>query len=616
MTTQARVGSNANSETQSSTSLGTWMATIIASFVVKYVGDTSLYVPVVKLMEIFFLGEYLGIIGSFVSLNLIYGIIMLCVVGYYYKHFFHEGKGNVPNIIDRLFYNHIALVKTSHKKKVLWYFDANKQFIKTKYNMILSTPEMEFARLSADFEGSNSNNVLSDTIKPEYDKKIYFHDTKYNVRGYFVWRFDAFTHRKKYGGGTSKIDSHTIDHSFHVEHVTLFVSKFSQNNIKYYFDRISDEYTEHIDHETMEKLSYVYLNVEQKKWDNSIRFVINSQSVIYFDSTKNKNQSKIFDSYFHNDKKTLLRLIDSIKPENFNRSEKFQRVPQLGLILHGPPGTGKSDLVRRIGIHLKRHVVVLDILKIPKVKLIEVLRNPWDDNEELGTEKFIFYLDEFDAAIIELKRRETLQKKLEIDKRETYSCGPSDKLTEMLKKNKNDEIERRIMQYEEYITYSELLGILQGLIPLNQIIFIATTNNLDTIKELCSGKPKLFDTVKETKELSDIANCSGKPDSKRTKKNKNSNETHKVDNNGPYNLDNNSCALIRHGRLTPVLCDYFNGKSIKEICKYYFGKVPCIEDDATPGIINTQIMYWVENYYDEPNGYELFMKEIQKYMST
>lgn len=563
----------------------TWLATIVATFVVKYAGDNSLYVPVVKLVEIFFLGGYLNTIISLVSINILYLLIFLGAVGYAYKSNFYEKNKNNLNVFNRLFYNQISLSKNQHKKKILWYFDNHKKFVTTTFNLMISKPEFEFAELLAESENFCSMNVLSHDMKPEYGKKIYFKDSEHKVSGFFVWNFEGFAYTKKYGG-SNKTEPTTVERTCHIEHVTLFVSKFCKHDAKYYFDKITEEYTNYVEEETMKKLSYVYLDIDNNRnQDGQKRCRIDTQSVVYFDSTKNKNSANIFDSYFHNDKKQLMKLIDSIKPEYFNRSDKFQRVPQLGMILHGPPGTGKSDMVRRMGIYLKRHVVVLDMLKIPKSRLIALLRNPWDDNEDLTTEKFIFYLDEFDAMIVELKRRETLVKKLEMDKETTFSHGPSDKLMELLKKDKNAEIDDKVSEYANFITYSELLGILQGLIPLEQIIFVATTNNLDTIKELCSKNNNVGEEKKDS-----------------------------VVRKSMYAEENNDCALIRHGRLTPFLCDYFNGKTIKEICKFYFDKVPEISDDAKPNIINTQIMHWVENYYDEPDGYELFLQEITKHM--
>jgi len=353
----------------------------------------------------------------------------------------------------------------------------------------------------------------------------------------------------------------------------------------------------------------VYLNVTGK----DSRFDIRDQVITHFD-TKKGDSSKILDSYFHNEKEKLLKLLDPIRPEHKLKYDKFQKIKQVGIILEGPPGTGKSEFVRRISINLRRHVVVFNMLEVPKDRLIELLQHPWPRHGELTTEKFIFYLDEFDAMIVELKRRESLVNRLDMEKTRTYTQGSCDVLKETFKKDKDTTIDDTINGYANYITYSELLGILQGAIPLDNLIFIATTNNLDMIKQLCSNSNTNKIEYVSNVDVSnvDVSNVDVSNVGVSNVGTKNGNN---VDDINMYKKENNECALIRHGRLTPVLCDYFNGKTIKEICMYYFGKSPDIPDDAKPNIINTQIMHWVEIFYDDPNGYELFIQEIFKHMA-
>jgi len=71
-------------------------------------------------------------------------------------------------------------------------------------------------------------------------------------------------------------------------------------------------------------------------------------------------------------------------------------------------------------------------------------------------------------------------------------------------------------------------------------------------------------------------------------------------------------ALVRHGRLTPILFDNFNGEMLNEISLKYFNKSLNLEPTLKPNIINSLVMDIVMEYKHEPNGFELFSKKINE----
>ena len=639
------------------TATETWLATIAATFIVKYAGDTSLYVPVIKLVEIFLGSGYLNMIVPILSINIVNIVYLGLIIGViWYIYNFGSNKKLLLNMdtFYKYFYTKLSLSTDDGTMMFLWYFDAHKEYITTNYDEMDSRPEIEFANM---LEGGVCSNISKKTCtKPEYGKKIQYKDTTRNVSGFFVWHINDFSTKKT---DIKNKDLPTIfDKPYYIESVTLYISKFCNYNAKKYFDEIKNEYQQHIKNTYMKKLSYVYINVLPP--DHRENIYLRNHNVEYFDLVENTNSKNIFDSYFHNDKKHLIKLIDSMNSQNKARSDKFQKISHLGMILHGPPGTGKSELVRRMGIYLKRHIVVLDLLKIPKNKLIPTLQNPWCNVKELTTDKFIFYLDEFDAMIVELKRREVLINKMQENKNHSFNNDSISTLAQTFRSGDNRQVDHVIDQYSHYITYSDLLGILQGLIPLHGAIFVATTNNLDAIKTMCS-KSKSKQTIVEKAVVLPIEQTITPPIEQTITPPIEQTITPPieqtititppieqtitppieqtitppikqtitppivvdvqtiespvvVDEKDMYKKENNSCALIRHGRLSPFLCDYFNGQTIKEICMYFFGKSLNISDDLCPNIINTQIMHWADIYYDEPDGYEQFVEQIFKHM--
>eukprot|EP00299_Pterocystis_sp_00344_P011202 c5180_g1_i1.p1 GENE.c5180_g1_i1~~c5180_g1_i1.p1 ORF type:complete len:583 (+),score=136.36 c5180_g1_i1:54-1751(+) len=124
-------------------------------------------------------------------------------------------------------------------------------------------------------------------------------------------------------------------------------------------------------------------------------------------------EEKTFESLFIPQKQELLRLLDDFT----EKKGKFaiKGFPQkLGLLLHGPPGTGKTSLIKAIAQHTGRHLVSIPLKRIKtNEELMELMFSGQfavtgeDMPLRLPFKKIIFTLEDVDAASDIVRHRDT-----------------------------------------------------------------------------------------------------------------------------------------------------------------------------------------------------------------
>ncbi|KAL3657807.1 hypothetical protein V7S43_017188 [Phytophthora oleae] len=170
---------------------------------------------------------------------------------------------------------------------------------------------------------------------------------------------------------------------------------------------------------------------------------------------------KSFKNLFFDEKPQLLQLLDSF----MDRSGKFaiKGFPyKLGLLLHGPPGTGKTSLIKAVAQYTKRHIVTISL---GKVKTNQELMNALFDLRfvvegvdlpvNMTFEDVIFVMEDIDcAASVVMSRENKPEASRRQRKRYTTSSLASDKLN-----------------------LSGLLNVLDGVIDCPGRVVIMTTNH-------------------------------------------------------------------------------------------------------------------------------------------
>lgn len=391
------------------------------------------------------------------------------------------------------------------------------------------------------------------------NKAILFNDTRFNVRGYIAW-----------SDNTIELSHCDVPENYSIKDYIGDVCKFiiekeKSENVLTLYNQFSTNKT------TMMDMMYSNINYPPEVFE------------------------QIFiKTLFHPD---IHKWWGVIKNINYHPNKFWDNgmCPRLNLLLHGPPGTGKSTFAHRIAMATKRHLINVKLSHYTKDELVRIFHEPEINGEPCLPKEVIYVLDEFDLDLdsiiaksqYRVKQAEKIEETMdgyfksaisqtdheEIEIKDEKIKEPpkrvqSDVTTRMSKASDvldsmSKTFDKMNVIKSDIVTVEDLLTIFQGAIPIEGCIIIAMTNKFDEIEKIC---PKLF----------------------------------------------------RPGRLTPVYFGCFDVKMIKKVSKHYFGKEfeTELEDNTSIPIPPAQIMELVSSSMMQDETYNAFIEGLSVIMKT